>query len=63
MYILFYSEGCTPHIKEFKLKSQVTDFIKKFQKKAKDNEDNWIDLMIKGDIVETYEGYESLVHE
>lgn len=57
-YIVFYSEGCSPKIKLFKTGKGATAFATRFLKKNKHNtDDNWVDGIIYGEIVDIYDGH------
>lgn len=56
-HYLYYIEGCSPILKEFKSKAKMETFMKKFLKKHEDNkDDNWIDYSFQGTNVTNYQG-------
>jgi hypothetical protein len=57
-FIVFYTEGCSPRVKSFTSLEKAKLFSSKFLEKHKENTlDNWIDVIIEGRIVSTYEGW------
>lgn len=59
-YILVYAENCTPCTKQFSTLKELKTFISEWYKKypdVDDYRDNWLDFVVKGNIVSTYEGY------
>lgn len=51
-FLVFYSEGCSPHIAVFPTEKDAKAFVKSFKLKHKNNkEDNWIDLTVKGELL------------
>lgn len=54
-YIVFYTKGCTPMIKEFKTFTAARKFADKHEKgNTFLHSDNWVDCIVKGTIVKTY---------
>lgn len=54
-YIVFYTEGCSPKIKQFKSFVAAKRFANRHN--LKDNGgtcDDWVDCIVKGKIVKTY---------
>lgn len=57
-YILFYSEGCSPKIKRFNSEGEAEAWAGQFLLKHQDNqEDNWVDMLVRGQILERYSGW------
>lgn len=56
MFIVFYTEGCSPKIKQFKTKAAAVRFANKHELLGAQEEysDNWVDCIIDGSIVKTY---------
>ena len=53
-YYVYYVKGCSPHIKEFKTKKAMDQFVDSFDSSS---EDDWIDFSFKGKMLKTYSGY------
>ena len=61
-WYVFYTTGCTPRIKSFKTKTSAKTFISTFIRENTHNtDDNWVDLLIKGDKIELYQFPEDLI--
>ena len=57
-YLIFYTESCSPKLKKFSTKKEAVKFDEEHEKKnlAKYSDD-WVDVIIKGDIVKTYQSW------
>jgi hypothetical protein len=55
-FIALYTESCSPKVKEFKTWKQAKRFIDEFQLNVvlENSNDNWVDAIIKGEVVETF---------
>lgn len=54
MFYVRYVEKCSPKTKRFNTKEEATKFVANFKLKHQnkyDEEDNWIDLVFKGEII------------
>lgn len=51
-YILFYVENCEPKVKLFKTKAKADSFVESFKEFKEDQQDNWIDMVVKGEIID-----------
>ena len=61
-YTLFYSQNASPHIRTFKSHVAAILWISKFYEKHRDNRaDNWIDCVVEGEVISTYEGWDSYI--
>jgi len=57
-YYVMYVERCSPSVKSFRTRLGATKFVDKFLKKNVHNtDDNWVDFIWKGEVVETVEAY------
>jgi hypothetical protein len=57
MYLVFYVQGCSPKIKSVKTLKAAENFASRFNKKWKERDntdDNWIDLIVKGEVIRYY---------
>lgn len=60
-YLVFFTKGCCPNIKGFPTKKAAKSFIAKFLRINRDNtEDNWVDCLIEGEILQTEAGWSGI---
>ena len=54
-YIVFYSQNCSPSIKQFKTKAAAMRFANKHEKlNNAEYSDNWVDCIVEGKLLKTY---------
>lgn len=60
-WLVFYSENCSPKIAAFPSEKEARVFVKLFKLQHLSNKnDNWVDLIVVGDVYKLYEGATSL---